>query len=561
MIKSLYISNFGIIDRAELLPCRGFNVLTGETGAGKSMIVSAMNLVFGKRQSLSSNLWSDRKTIVEMTVEITSQDLYKKLIPLFELAETDFETFDKLPFEVIIRREIASSGRSRAFINDTPVSLSVMRDFAALVVDISEQHRALSVYHKTKRLQLVDDYAGNGEQMAAYSGAFATERKLFSELNSKKEELRRLEEEQDYYRFQLEELNKLGYVEGDEESLEQERELLANAEEIKKSLFEAFQVISADEYGAANAVDEAVRKLRPAALHHKPAGDLLNSLVEISGLLSDISKDLENEYDGIEYSRERLNEVEERLSEIYRLVKKHRLENGDGLPAVASDYRNKLSSFDNLGDDIRNLEKEYEKAKVKLEMTAKELTVSRESVVEEMGEKATGLLKSMAIPSAKVEFRLSPSGEYTEMGVDDVDIFFTANKGVEPQPVEEVASGGELSRLMLALKSLIGAKKQMPVLIFDEIDTGISGETAVRVGEMMKKLSGNTQLITISHLPQIAARADCHFEIFKEETGEKTISGIRRLDDEQRVEILAAMLSGKKDSAKARSTAKEMLNG
>jgi DNA repair protein RecN (Recombination protein N) len=561
MIKSLYISNFGIIDRAELLPCRGFNVLTGETGAGKSMIVSAMNLVFGKRQSLSSNLWSDRKTIVEMTVEITSQDLYKKLIPLFELAETDFETLDKLPFEVIIRREITSSGRSRAFINDTPVSLSVMRDFAALVVDISEQHQTLSVYHKTKRLQLVDDYAGNGEQMAAYSGAFATERKLLSELNSKKEELRRLEEEQDYYRFQLEELDKLGYVEGDEESLEQERELLANAEEIKKSLFEAFQVISADEYGAANAVDEAVRKLRPAALHHKPAGDLLNSLVEISGLLSDISKDLENEYDGIEYSRDRLNEVEERLSEIYRLVKKHRLENGDGLPAVADDYRNKLSSFDNLGDDIRNLEKEYEKAKVKLEMAAKELTLSRESVVAEMGEKATGLLKSMAIPSAKVEFRLSPSGEYTETGVDDVDIFFTANKGVEPQPVEEVASGGELSRLMLALKSLIGAKKQMPVLIFDEIDTGISGETAVRVGEMMKKLSGNTQLITISHLPQIAARADCHFEIFKEETGDKTISGIRRLDDEQRVEILAAMLSGKKDSAKARSTAKEMLNG
>ena len=551
MIETIVIKNFGIIKEAELKPCAGFNVLTGETGAGKSMILSALNLVFGKRQSVAAAFDPSLKTVVEIIVSGGGD----KIKSFFEL--NDIEPVMPL----IVRREISPSGRSRAFVNDTPVGLGVLRRLAALIVDVSEQHQTLSIFHKSKRLQLIDDYAGNENLLGEYAKVFFEEQNLKSRLKSLKEELAKLEAEQDYYRFQMEELEALNYQKGEDKALERELEILTNAEEIKSSLYAAFEVLTAEEYGVEALVEEAVRKLKPAAAYDKKAEELLSRLTDVSFELSEIGGELDDEFNAVEYSKERLAAVDERLSEIYRLMKKHHLSSGDGLLSVYDDYASKLGSFDNLKKEIKELEIKYKQVIASLEERALRLSEARRRVIGEMGKKATALLHEMAIPSALVEFKISEAEAFGEDGRDEAMIFFTANKGVEPAPVEEVASGGELSRLMLALISLIGVRKQMPTLIFDEIDTGISGETAVKVGEMMKKLSLSTQLITVSHLPQIAAKADLHFEIFKNEEGERTVSGVKLLSPEERVEALATMLSGKRESQKARSTAREMLEG
>lgn len=551
MIETIYIRNFGIIEEAEFSPGKGFNVITGETGTGKSMIVNAMWLVFGRRLGAAKSLDNSKKTIIEMTVSVDE----KSFGSLFSKYDIDKQ------FPVILRREINTNARSRAFVNDTPVSNAVLKEFAALYVDVSEQHETLSLSLRSNKFNLVDGFAKNQNQINKYHSVFESITNLEGEIESKEKLLQKLNSEQDYFRFQLNELEELNYIKGEEQSLKEELELLENAEVVKQSIFAAYQHIDKEEYGLSALSFEAMQALRTAASHHKKASEILDRLSEINFEIAEIGNELETEFESIEYSPERLKEVEERLSFIYKLMNKHRIDTADDLLKIQLDYANRLASFEDLDKEINQLKTERKAIEINFVKEGELLTKSRIKQIPKIEKQIKSRLNLLAMPTAEFKIILTKSQRPHVLGFDEIELLFSANKGVEAQPINSVASGGELSRLMLAIKSILGMKKQMPTLIFDEIDSGISGETATKVGEMMKELSTHTQLLVISHLPQIAAKADYHFMVEKSTKENRTHAAIRLLNHPERVKAIATMVSGDKNSAQAELTAKEMMLG
>ena len=549
MIESIYIRNFGIIDEAEFNLGKGFNVITGETGTGKSMIVNAMGLVFGRRLGSVKLSDTDKKTIIEMVVSMEE----KLVVGLLERYDIDRQ------FPLIIRREITTSGRSRAFVNDTPVTNTVLKELAALYVDVSEQHETLSISQRKTKFNLVDGYAGNDKQLQKYQNLFHQINKLESEIENKEKQLGKLQSEQDYYRFQLDELDTLDYKEGEEQSLKEELDMLENSEVIKQSLYAAYQKIDKEEYGLSAITQDVIQSLKTAAGHHKFASEILDKLTEIQYDISEIGAALENEFEQIEYSPQRLQEVEERLSTIYRLTQKHGIESADKLTEIRESYQLKLTSFEELTDYISTIKKEKEALNVIFNNAAIALTKSRKKYLPQIEKAIRTNLRIVAMPTAEFSIKFTQSEHPHILGVDDIDLLFSANRGVAMQPINQVASGGELSRLMLAIKSVLGIRKQMPTHIFDEIDSGISGETATKVGEMMQELSNHTQLLVISHLPQIAAKANQHFVVDKNTQGNHTNTVIRLLDEKERVKVIATMVSGNKNSFQAKQVALEMI--
>jgi len=549
MIETIYIKNFGIIEEAELRLGKGFNVITGETGTGKSMIVNAMGLVFGRRLGSAKSLDSSQKTIIEMSIDV-EENLVGELLDKFDIDRQ---------FPIILRREIATNGRSRAFVNDTPASNAILKELATLFVDVSEQHETLSLSQKATKFNLVDGFANNGKQLQKYQTVFSSIQKLEAELEDKEKQLSKLQSEQDYFKFQLDELETLSYVVGEEQDLKEELELLENAEVIKKSLSAGYQQIAKEEYGLIATLNEVIQSLKSAAAHHKYASDTINRLSGINIEIADIGSTLESEFEQIEYNPERLQEVEERLSVIYKLIHKHGIESADELLEIQQGYSNKLASFDDLNHEISFLISQRKTLEVSLEKETVLLTKSRQKQLSKIEKEIKDSLKLLAMPSAEFSVLMKQSAHPHFLGNDDIELLFSANNGVKPQPINQVASGGELSRLMLATKSLLSIKKQMPTLIFDEIDSGISGETAARVGEMMQGLSKHSQLLVVSHLPQIAAKADHHFIVEKSMNGRHTFTKIRKLNREERVDALATMVSGNKNSSQAKQMAMEML--
>ena len=551
MILSIYIRNFGIIEEAEFSPGRGFNVITGETGTSKSMIINAMGLVFGRRLGSAKSLDNSKKTIIEMTVSV-DEKLVNKLFNKYDI--------DK-QFPLILRREITTNSRSRAFVNDTPVSNAVLKEFAALYVDVSEQHETLSLSRRSTKFNLVDGFAKNQNQINKYHSVFESITNLEGEIESKEKLLQKLNSEQDYFRFQLNELEELNYIKGEEQGLKEEMELLENAEVVKQSIFAAYQHIDKEEYGLSALSFEAMQALKTAASHHKKASEILDRLSEINFEIVEIGNELEAEFENIEYSPARLKEVEDRLSFIYKLMNKHRVDSAEELIKIQLDYANRLASFEDLDKEINQLKTKRKAIEIDFIKAGELLTNTRIKQIPKIEKEIKNRLKLLAMSTAEFKIILTKSERPHILGFDEIELLFSANKGVAAQPINQVASGGELSRLMLAIKSILGTKKQMPTLIFDEIDSGISGETATKVGEMMKVLSNQTQLLVISHLPQIAAKADNHFIVEKTSKGNRTNAGIRLLNQTDRVKAIATMVSGDKNSAHAELTAKEMMQG
>lgn len=549
MIESIFIQNFGIVEETSFTPQSGFNVITGETGAGKSMIVGAISLLLGNRSSGILIPDPNRKAVLEMTVlidEITVNEVFNKY-------DIDFSN------PLVIRREISPNGRSRSFINDSLVPLTALSELSSKIVDLSEQHENLSLNKADMRLQMIDDFAQNENFREEYLLKFNVYQQLKLKRNQIEKLLKNAKTDFDFVQFQLSELIELNYQMGEQSELEQELELLLHAEEIKNALFQAVQIIDSDSTGLLDRLNEVVNALRQASKHYQNSVEIVSRFENIRIDVKELLNDIERDFEKIEVDPQRLIVVENRLSSIYRLVAKHQLVKGDDLIFLREKFSGEVANLDVLEQELEKIDRELQIAFTEFKLAANNLSKSRQMVVQELTNSIWLKLSELAMPDAKFQINLCNLEVPTELGQDEVEFLFSANKGIIPQPLSKVASGGELSRLMLAIKSVIGLRKKLPTLIFDEIDTGISGETAQRVGVMMRHLAEAAQLIVISHLPQIAAKANSHYLVEKQIKGDTTMTLLRFLEHADRVQIIATMLSGDRSSESARQTALEML--
>lgn len=549
LIKHIYIKNFGLIEEISISPGGGFIAITGETGAGKSMLLGALSMVFGSRVDSSAIRVGEAKAISEIVFDNIGEELGE----LLKSNDLDFDD------DLIIRREVMQNGKTRAFINDTPVNISLLKDVGNYLIDINAQNTTRTINSGDFQLQLIDYYSGNKEILAEYKNGYRNFMTVRKQLDEAESEFRRLSQEQDFIKFQLEELEKLDYQLGEEKNLEEELKLLENAEDIKKGVFIASGLISDDESGMVVKAKQALQALRGVEKHVAAMKTSADELQQIISALKEIAYELDKVFENTEFSEGRIEKVDERLSAIYGLVKKHHLLNGDELLIKQGNLRQGLSSVDKLADEISRLGKEKRLAFEILEENAKKLSASRQKVISMFEEEVVSNLVNLMMPNARFEVRHSVNNEYSLAGSDEVEYYFSSNKGVEMQPVTKVASGGEVSRLMLVLKSIIGRKNELPTIVFDEIDTGISGETALKVSKLMKEFSKGTQLFAITHLPQIAASANKHFKVFKNEGNDKTISGLSLLDENEKVHEIATMISGNMNSESSMEAAKEMI--
>jgi len=458
----------------------------------------------------------------------------------------------------VIRREISPGGKSRAFINDTPVTLEVMKRIGNLLMDIHSQHETLQLGQQSFQLRLVDAFAGNQSLREQYSNdwqAYTQARKDFETLSAEADTLR---QEADYIRFQLEELNQANLEEGEQETLESEVKVMDHASEIKSSFNQILEAATRSDYAARVNLSEARNLLNGVAAYAPAYATLLQRLESVLIELDDIMSEIESEEEKIEFDPQRADFARERLSTLYKLLKKHKADDLKALLAIQEALAQKDSLTSNLDESLEKAKQHFEVALKTVTATAKLLTASRVKVFNPLCKQLTALLQELGIPNATLQIDTQPA-ELSASGADRVDILFSANKGVTPRPLAQVASGGEFSRLMFGIKYVMAEKTAMPTLILDEIDTGISGEVAIKLGNLMKTMASRHQVIAISHLPQIAAKGDAHYFVYKDNTSSKTISAIRVLSAQDRVEEIAKMIGGAKPSKVALENAQELL--
>jgi DNA repair protein RecN (Recombination protein N) len=548
MLRNLTIKNYALIKHLELQPSSHLNVVTGETGAGKSIMLGAIGLLMGNRAD-TKVLWNEEeKCVIEGSFNISNY----KLKPFFKAEDLDYDD------TTVIRREISPGGKSRAFINDTPVTLEVMRRVGNLLMDIHSQHETLELGHQTFQLQLIDAFAGNAALREQFSNAwvkYITAKKEYDKLTTEAETLR---EESDYIRFQLEELLKAELVENEQESLESELKVMEHAEEIKSRFNIVLELLSRAEFNVQTALSDTKTELQYISDFSTHYESLYQRLESTRIELEDITNEIEKEEDNIEFDGERIELVKERLSNLYRLQKKHRVTSVKELIAIQNMLQEKAILTSNLDEALAKSKKAFQDGLDQVRTLAAKLSESRKKTFSPLSKQITKLLLELGIPNASlaIDLQLTEPGP---TGIDKIDILFSANKGIAPRPLAQVASGGEFSRVMFSIKYVMAEKTAMPTLILDEIDNGVSGEIAIKLGNLMQEMAQNHQLITISHLPQIAAKGDAHFFVFKDNSEKKTISSIKRLSDTERVEEIAKMIGGAKPSKVALENAQELL--
>ena len=557
MLKHLYISQYALIDTLDLDLSDGFSVITGETGAGKSIIMGALALVMGARADAKAVRDGAAKCVVEATFQITDYKLQitdeSQLSTFFEEYGLDFEE------ECVIRREVTAAGKSRAFVNDTPVTLQQMRAIASLLIDIHSQHENLLLNNANFQLKIVDIIAQSSAELAVYKAIYDEWKGVKVRLAEVREMAEKWASERDYAQFQFDQLNDANLVETEQEELEAELETLSHAEEIKTYLSEAANRLDDDQYGIVWQMKEVAQKLAGASKYMKTAETLSERAEGLYIELKDISGEVADACGEMEFDPQRKAWIEERLDAIYSLEQKHRVSSVAELIALRDEYDAKLQRIDSFDEEIAELEKQVAQLTLQLSSAACVLTEKRGSVREQIAEYLVARLQLLGMANARIEVRMSVK-EYASDGVDVVELLFTANKNAELRPIVSIASGGEIARLMLALKCLIAKSAELPTIIFDEIDTGVSGDVAGRMGEMMAEMAKDIQVITISHLPQIAARGAQHFKVFKQDTEDATVTQIVELSLAEREAEIAEMLSGKNPSEAAISAARELLN-
>jgi DNA repair protein RecN (Recombination protein N) len=548
MLRHLTIKNYALIRHLEFEPSANLSVITGETGAGKSIMLGALGLLMGNRAD-TKVLWNEEeKCIIEGSFDIGSY----RLKTFFKNEDLDYDDVS------VVRREISPGGKSRAFINDTPVNLDVLRKLGNLLMDIHSQHETLALGEQSFQLELIDSFAQNTNLREEYVNMwrnYLQAKKAFETLTREADTLR---EEADFIRFQLDELVKADLKDGEQESLESELKVMEHAEEIKTRFKAVLDILSRSEFNVLRNLSDARNNFQPIRSYAPSYETLFNRLESTRIELEDIANEIEREEENIEFDVERTELVKERLSNIYRLLKKHRLNSLPELLSLQLSLQEKAALTSNLDEALQSTKTAFEQAEANLKVHASKLTQSRQKVFEPLAKQIIKLLKELGIPDAALHIQHSATAP-SASGGDNVDLLFSANKGMAPKPLAQVASGGEFSRLMFCIKYVMAEKKAMPTLILDEIDSGISGEIAIKLGNLMSEMSRNHQVITISHLPQIAAKGDSHYFVFKDNSDKKTVSNIRTLSDSERIEEIAKMIGGAKPSKIALENAQELL--
>lgn len=550
MLKQLYIKNFTLIDELNISLYPGFSVITGETGAGKSIILGAIGLLLGNRADSKAIKAGRDRCVIEAHFDLSRYGMQK----FFDDNDIDYDADD-----TIIRRELTAAGKSRAFINDTPVPLTRMRELGEQLVDIHSQHQNLLLQKEDFQLNVVDIIAQDADQLKVYQKEYYAYRKAKQLLEELKAEIAKNRENEEFMRFQHKELDDANLQEGELEQLEQEAETLSHSEDIKTALFEADSALSGDD-------DSILDKLKNATHQLENICDVYPSMADVAGRmqssyieLKDIAQEISSSVDHVEFDPNRLDAINTRLDKLYTLQQKFHVETVTELIATRDRIAEQLSHIDNGDEDIEEKEKEVAALLAKAEKQAALLTSIRQKSAKAIEKEMKGRLIPLGIPNVRFEIAFAEK-PLSGNGADKVSFLFSANKSTQLQPVSQVASGGEIARVMLSLKAMISGAVKLPTIIFDEIDTGVSGKIAEKMADIMEEMGlQNRQVLSITHLPQIAAKGSHHYKVLKEETENGTISHMKELNNQERIEEIAQMLSGSDITQAALANAKELL--
>jgi DNA repair protein RecN (Recombination protein N) len=550
MITSLSIENFALIEKLDIDFSNGFSIITGETGAGKSILLGALGLVLGKRADLTSLKNKDEKCIVEANFSIVKYDLEF----FFESNDLDYEQ------ETIIRREILPSGKSRAFVNDSPVNLQQLQDLSFYLIDVHSQHQTIELSEEEYQFKIIDAIANNQEFLIEFQSGLKKYRVAKSILESKKNQLSAVLKEKDYNEFLYQELEIANLKEGELEELELQYQTLSNVEFIKENLDKLFSISNEEEFGVLKNLKEfkaVLQKNVGFSTEYQSLFERTNSLlIEFD----DIVKELNRESDLVFNDPEKLETINQKLQLIYNLQKKHNVLTVKELIQIQIDLESKVVSVATLEEEIVKIEKTIKDLELQLDEVANKISKSRREAIPNLSEQLIAILNMLGMPNVRFKIDIIASETYHNNGKDSLQFLFSANKGTDFGLLKKVASGGEMSRIMLAVKSILSKYSKLPTIIFDEIDTGVSGEIANKMGEIMRDMSKSMQVFAITHLPQIAAKGANHFKVFKTVLGENTVSELKLLNNDERINEIAEMLSGKDISDSAVNHAKALLN-
>ena len=550
MLLQLKISNYALISESLIDFKDGLTVITGETGAGKSILMGALSLVTGARADSSVIKQGEKKTVVEAQFDLSNYNLKT----FFDDNDLDYEDI------TTIRREILDTGKSRAFINDTPVALNQLKELGNFLIDIHSQHKTLEIFGESFQTGVLDAFAKNKDLLSEDQGLYESYKKTKSEVAALEKQAAESKKESEYLHFRYDELEKAKLQEGEQKELEDELDILTHNEDIKIAVStSSMLIISAEEGTVLQKLKEAENELQKISPYYPKAQELFSRIQSVYIELDDIGRELDTLNENTEYSPERLDFVNSRLTTIYNLEKKFSVASVEELITQRDDLKKRLDLIDNSDERIAEKKKELNEIVKKLSSSAEKITLSRKNALEGLKSEVETLISSLGIPDGKFDVEFSGTADFLPNGRDGIKFMFSANKNVPLSDLSKTASGGELSRLMLCLKYILSRSTKLPTIIFDEIDTGISGDVAGKTGQMFKKIAGFMQVICITHLPQVAAKGSHHFKVFKHEEDGIIRSDIKELSMEERVNEIAGMLSGEKVSAAALENAKELL--
>lgn len=550
MITSLSIKNYALIEKLSIDFSKGFSIITGETGAGKSIILGAIGLVLGKRADLTSLKNKEEKCVIEAHFEISKYNLKDFF------AENDLDYED----ETIIRREILPSGKSRAFINDSPVNLQELQDLSLFLIDIHSQQQTQELSDETVQFKIIDAIANNFDTILTYQNLLKVYKSEKSKLNALLKKQSDSGKEQEYNTFLLNELVSAKLKSGEQAELEADFEKLNNVEIIKESIDKSLVIANEEQFGVfhnLNEIKNALQKIAPFSAEYQ---NFFERITSISIEFDDVSKELQNASEKLLNDPEQLELVSQKLQLIFNLQKKHHVNSVDELLQIQADLGNTLLELDNIEEEIEALSKSIEQKANELDAFAGTIHQNRINAIPVLSNQLISILETLGMPNVRFNMELLPSETYFQNGKDELQFLFSANKGTDFGLLKKVASGGEMSRIMLAVKAILAQYSKLPTLIFDEIDTGVSGEIAIRMGEIMKEMSAKMQIFAITHLPQIAAKGDSHFKVSKATIDDHTQSELKLLSQDERVIEIAQMLSGAVVSDSALNHAKALLN-
>jgi DNA repair protein RecN (Recombination protein N) len=550
MLKRLYISNFALINEMDVSFPGNLTVITGETGAGKSIFLEALGLALGKRADLSVLRDKSKKCIVEAEFDLKDLDLSV----FFEDNDLDTEN------HAILRREISADGKSRSFFNDTPVNVSALKTLSEKLIDVHSQHQTLLLNQTNFQLELLDAFAQSVDQFKEYKNCFSKITKYNSSLNSLQAQEAQARKELDYYQFLFEELEQSEIKPGTLKELEEESLGLENAEYIKSGLAGVSQAINGGDVNILSALSQVKNTIQSISKFNKKYSDYFERVNSAFIDLKELASEMEDEESTVHFDDKKLEEVNTRLDRLNRLLKKHNVNDENELIRIKTDIEEKLQKFNSLESEILKTTKELNETKKIASKLAEELSAIRQKACKGIEERVHELLSSLSMENARFFIKIKQTNELSATGFDQVKFLFTANKGGELNELQKVASGGELSRLMLSLKALLASKKQLPTIIFDEIDTGVSGDVADKIGNILLKMGRGMQVITITHLPQMASKGGHHLFVYKKDNEDKTVSFIKQLNEEERVMEIAKMLSTGNPSNSAMVNARELLS-